>query len=255
MKTPFRAIFSIVFVTHAYAGGIAYGATLASATFDTDSYMFVGTNNEFDQGISTFTDYSGGVASSANSHFNYAVIKFDDLTGIDTVANSGPNKYLTLETMQSGSAIVAFSVAGADVQNGYPSTSGSFNGPSGTSTERVQWYIDNIKGDDPTYGGYAGGADHIGVLNLGAQGTYSLDVTSVVDAWIDGSVPNHGFGVWAVNSSGGQGSPLDFASSENPLLGNPFDGPILTSTSIPEPATASVFVIGMAAVSLVRRRT
>lgn len=238
------------------ASGHCAAATLATATFDTDSYIFVGTNNEFQPGISAFTDYSGGVLDSlANSHFNFAVIKFDNLAGIETVANGGPSKYLTLETMQAGAGTYAFSVAGADVQNGYPSTSGSFNGPAGNDTQRLQWYFDNIKGDDATYGGYAGGADHIGVLNVaGSPSVYSLDVTAVVDAWIDGTVPNYGFGVWAVSTSAAQGSDLDFASMENPLTGGNYFGPRLTSVAVPEPATVGLVLLGLAGTSLVRRR-
>ncbi len=41
----------------AWSVQVCRAATLASATFDTDSYIFVGTNNEFQNGISTFTDY------------------------------------------------------------------------------------------------------------------------------------------------------------------------------------------------------
>lgn len=231
-----------------------HGETLASATYDTDSYTFIGTNNEFESGISTFTDYSGGVLDINNSHFNFAVIKFDDLTGIDTVADGGPNKYLTLEAPQTGAATIAFSVAGADIQNGYPSTSGSFNGPGGTATDRLQWYFDNVKGDDASYGGYAGGAQHIGVLDIIAEATYSLDVTSVVDAWIDGSVPNHGFGVWAVSSTGGEGNPVDFASLENLVVGGSYNGPLLTSKPVPEPATWALALVGLAAYALMRSR-
>jgi hypothetical protein len=146
-------------------------------------------------------------------------------------------------------------VAGADVQNGYPTTSGSFNGPAGDGTARLQWYFDNIKGDDASYGGYAGGADHIGVLNVaGAPKTYSLDVTAVVDAWIDGTAPNYGFGVWAASTTAAQGADLDFASMENPLTGGGYFGPRLTSVAIPEPASIGLALVGLAAWSMVRRR-
>lgn len=231
-------------------------ATLATATFDTDSYIFVGTNNEFQPGISAFTDYTGGVLDAfSNTHFNFGVIKFDNLAGLQTVANGGPSKYLTLETMQAGCGLYAFSVAGTDIHNGYPTTSGSFNGPAGDGGARLQWYFDNIKGDDATYGGYAGGADHIGVLSVsGAPSVYSLDVTAVVDAWIDGTVPNYGFGVWAVSTTSTQGSDLDFASMENPLTGGSYFGPRLTSIAVPEPATVGLVLLGLAGGAFVRRR-
>jgi hypothetical protein len=234
----------------------ASAAILANATFDTDSYIFIGTNNEFQTGISLFTDYSGGVLDSlANSHFNFGVVKFDNLAGLQTVANGGPSKFLTLETMQSGSGVFGVSVAGADIHNGYPTTSGSFNGPNGTADARLQWYFDNIKGDNASYGGYAGGADHLGVLNVaGMPATYSLDVTAVVDAWLDGSVPNYGFGLWAASTTGAQGADLDFASLENPLTGGGYFGPRLTSNAIPEPASVGLMLVGLAAWSLTRKR-
>jgi hypothetical protein len=158
--------------------------------------------------------------------------------------------------MQAGSGTFALSVAGADIQNGYPTTSGSFNGPAGTADQRLEWYFDNIKGDDASYGGYAGGADHIGVLEVaGGPTTYSLDVTAVVDAWLDGTVPNYGFGVWAASTSAAQGADLDFASMENPITGGGYFGPRLTSIAVPEPASVALVVMGLAAWSLGRFRS
>jgi hypothetical protein len=229
----------------------ASAATLTGVTFDTDSYIFIGTNNEFDQGVSLSSDYSGGVLHADNTHVIFGLMKFGDLTGLQTVANGGPSKFLTVKTLNPGTATYAVSVAGADVINGYPSTSGSFNGPAGTATDRLQWYFDNIKGDDASYGGYAGGADHVGVFNFsGGPNTYSLDVTAAVDAWIDGTVPNHGFGLWAVTSPGGLGAPFDLASRENTSV----VGSRLTDVSVPEPASMALVLVGLAGSLCVRRR-
>jgi hypothetical protein len=229
----------------------ASAATLAGVTFDTDSYIFIGANNEFDPGVSLSSDYSLGVLDSANTHIIFGLMKFGDLTGLATVANGGPSKFLTVKTLHPGAAQYAVSVAGADIINGYPSTSGSFNGPAGTDTARLQWYFDNIKGDDASYGGYAGGAQHVGVFNFaGGPNTYSLDVTAAVDAWIDGTVPNNGFGLWAVTSPGGLGTPFDLASRENTSV----VGSRLTDVSVPEPASMALVLVGLAGSLCVRRR-
>jgi hypothetical protein len=250
MKTNhLRHCFAVAGLMLAAISQSASAATLASATFDTDSYIFIGTNNSAQLGISSFTDYSGGVLDAlANGHFNFGVIKFDNLAGIQTVANGGPSKFLTLETMQSGTGVFGVSVAGADFQTSYL--------PAGSGNPKLQWYFDNIKGDDAAYGGYAGGADHVGVLNVaGSPSVYSLDVTAVVDAWIDGSVPNYGFGLWAESTSAAQGSDLDFASMENPIVGGGYFGPRLTSVAIPEPATIGLVLVGLVGALVVRKRS
>jgi hypothetical protein len=231
----------------------ASAATLATATFDTDSYMFVGTNAQFDVGITIGTDYSAGVLDSNNTHFNFGVLQFGNLAGIQTIANGGPSKYLKLSTHSfPGASSVAVSVAQADINsdtNGYPGGFFFPGNPSGTDTSRLQWYFDNIKGDDPTYGGYAGGADHVGVLNVTAPGMVVLDVTSVVDAWIDGSVPNYGFGLWGVNVSGGQGNTFDFTSMSNPSGFVP-----VLATTVPEPGSLALGALSVIGMSLSRKR-
>ncbi|MEM7313607.1 MAG: hypothetical protein AAF497_10700 [Planctomycetota bacterium] len=213
--------------------------------------MFIGTNNQFDPGISTFTDRTEGVLDSGNTHFNFGVVKFDDLTGIATVANGGPSKYLTLDAADPGTALIGISAAADDVLTGYPSPFFGYSGPTPTTdVNRLQWYFDNVKGDDDEFGGYAGGATHAGTISVDGVGDYSVDVTSIVDSWIDGTTPNHGFGLWAVSTTAGQSTPLDFASSQHPTL----DGPRLTSvpagpgniTTIPivEDVMTSGFFIG-----------
>ncbi len=220
----------------------ASAAPLADATFDTDSYAFVGTNNQFDAGVSIGTDYSAGVVHTDNAHINFGLIRFDGLSGVDTVANGGPDKYLVLEVHNfPGAATVAFSVAAEDIDsntNEYPSFFFPGN-PAGGDVDRLQWYMDNIKGDDARFGGYAGGAAHIGVLEVNGASKFSIDVTSVVDAWIDGSTPNYGFGVWGVAVGGGLGDTFDFASSDNPL-GN---GPYLSSVPVPEPGSIAMAIL------------
>lgn len=223
----------------------AAAQVLTTATYDNDSYIFLGFNGVNNPGITTTTDVSGGVpivGGTFIAHSTFAVIKFD-VSGLTTVANGGPEKHLWLDWIQDGPAEVAVSAAGADMETGYP-----FGGfiDDGQGEARYQWYRDNIKGDDSAYGGYAGGATHLGVIDTNTAGTYSLDVTAAVDAWIDGSVPNYGFGLWAVNSGSAQGSTLDFASSEYAGAGG-FQGPRLALRTIPEPAAATLACLAAAA--------
>ena len=203
-------------------------AQLASASYDVSTYIFRGgtpdIGNEDDPELpilSVNTDYTGGVVSSFNSHVSFFLIRFDDLSGIATKASGGPDKYLTLSA--SGvpvPSVIGVSIANQDITSsteGYPGRASIFPGnPTGTSVDRLQWYMDNIKGDDPTYGSYAGGATHVGVLTVTEPGDYSIDVTAAVDAWIEGLIPNYGFGLWGVEGADPfAGELTDFVSMHN----------------------------------------
>ena len=231
---------------------VTRATTLATASYDNDSYVYFGSSNATAGGITTTADVSGGnIYDGADflGHHTFAVVKFD-VSGLDTLANGGPQKFLTLDWLQAGAAEVAVSVAQADIETSY--TFGPFFPQDGNEEARLQWYFDNIKGNDASYGGYAGGAPHVGVVALGGAGSYSLDVTAVVDAWIDGAAPNYGFGVWAVSSAGGMGAPQDFASSEYAGPGA-FQGPRLNSQPVPEPATWTMAVVACGALAWRRR--
>ena len=226
--------------------------TLATATYDADSYLAFGTNNEFDPGITIGTDYSGGAPNGALVHFNFAVINFDDLTGITTKADGGGDKFLKLSTLNvPGASTIGVSAAQApfaSAADGYPSPAVPGN-PVGDETSRLTWYQSNIKGDDATLGGYAGGAKHLGVLEVSSMGDYFLDVTSTVDSWIDGTATNHGFGLWGVSVAGGQGNGFDFVSSDNATGG----GPQLLSV-VPEPSSVVLAFLALGFIGLLRRR-
>ncbi len=216
--------------------------TLKAATYDVDSYMFMGFNTSDERGLTLTKDLSAGVVAADNAHFIFAVIKFDDIEGLSTKAAGGGDKFLRLSTDTfPGPATVAASIARADIEaddaSGYPSPLFSMN-PFGTNLDRLRWYMQNIKGDDPAFGGYAGGATHVGILEVDAPGTYQIDVTSAVDSWIDGSRPNFGFGLWGVAVSGGQGNTFDLASLENPSGGGPVLA-ISASSNEPMPGDAN----------------
>ena len=231
----FRKGLSVAMLVCLGANAIA-ADTLATASYDVDSYIFLGTTsdplNQTDAGLDGFTvatDISGGVVNGFNVHFVFSVIQFENLDGLETVANGGPEKHLTLSTLLLPEAsTVGVTVAQADINSdtdGYPGHPTLFAGnPTGTSTDRLQWYMDNIKGDDANFGGYAGGAPHLGVFDIGELGTYSINVTETVDAWIEGTLPNFGFGLWGIDApGGGPGNTIAFNSSENPNG----DGPTL----------------------------
>ncbi len=221
---------------------------ITTATFDSDSYIFIGTNNSTSTGVSVFQDNSGGQSDAGTfGHFNFAVIEFDNLTGLNTLANGGPQKFLTLTTLGQGAATFGVSVAGADFQTDY--LSHPF-GPAGANA-RLQWYHNNIKGDDANFGGYTGGAQHLGIIHAINEGTFSLDVTDAVDAWLEGTTPNFGFGIWGVSTSGSQGNDYDFASIEN----TGFAGAQLFETAaIPEPSSFGIAALAIGGVAFIRRR-
>lgn len=201
--------------------------SIRPATYDVDSYMFIGLNTSTERGLTLTTDFSEGVVAANNSHFIFAVVKFDDLSSLATKAAGGGDKFLRLSTDTfPGPATIGVSVAQADIEandaTGYPSLLFLGN-RNGLNVDRLRWYMNNIKGDDPAYGGYAGGAPHVGTIDIAAAGTYEIDVTAAVDDWIVGSQPNYGFGLWGIDVSGEQGNTFDLASSENPN-GN---GPVL----------------------------
>ena len=227
-------------------------ATIASATFDTDSYMAFGTNNEFDPGITVGTDYSGGAPNGALVHFNFAVIDFDDLAGVSTKANGGGDKFLKLSTLSvPGASTIGVSAAQApfaSATEGYPSPAVVGN-PAGDGAARLAWYQGNIKGDDAAFGGYAGGAEHLGVLEVSAMGDYYLDVTATVDSWIDGSAVNNGFGLWGADVVSSQGNTFDFVSSDNTSGG----GPELVSV-VPEPSSLFLVFVALGLIGWLRKR-
>jgi hypothetical protein len=204
--------------------------------------MFVGLNSEAEPGITLTEDYSLGVIAQNNAPFIFGVIKFGDLSGLSTKIGGGGDKYLKLTTSTfPGPASIAVSLAQADIEandaTGYPSP--LFTGNRfGLNTDRLRWYMTNIKGDSAAYGGYAGGAPHLGVMEFSEPGTQYLNVTSAVDAWIDGSRPNFGFGIWGITVSGEQGNTFDLvsmnlSSSNGPTLESspPGSGPTAGDTN------------------------
>lgn len=228
-----RAIASIA-LSIGVCGANVQAEMIFPATYDVDSYMFVGLNSNSEWGLSVSQDYSEGIVGNNNAHFIFANIQFGDLSGLKTKAQGGGDKFLRLSTYNfPGPSTIAVSIAKADIEaddgTGYPSPLFIGNGGlQGTNTDRLRWYMNNIKGDNATYGGYAGGAPHVGVFQINAAGTNQLDVTAAVDSWISGERPNFGFGIWSAADAGEQGNTFDFVSLDN--LQRPNDGPRLIIT-------------------------
>ena len=80
--------------------------------------------------------------------------------------------------------------------------------------------------------------------NLGSSDptTVSIDVTAIVQAWVNGAA-NYGFGI--VNSSN---NGFQFASSEVSSGQGSFHAPIIEvnyASAVPEPATAAILGLGL----------
>jgi hypothetical protein len=228
MDRIFRSL--AITLTIALVSTAGRAATIATATYDNDSYMFVGTNNEIEPSLGLTEDYSAGVVAQNNAHFIFGVVKFGNLAGLTTKSSGGGEKYLQISTSNfPGPSSVAVSIALADIDandlTGYPSP--LFPGNRfGLNTDRLRWYMNNIKGNNAAFGGYAGGAPHVGVMEFNAAGTFYLKVTDAVDAWISGTRPNYGFGLWGISVSGEQGNTFDLASANHPSI----TGPVLVNS-------------------------
>lgn len=220
----------------------AFADTLATASLDTGSYIYFGVDYGGTDNFLIATDYSMGNhvldAHGNPAHFLFGVIVFD-VSGLTAAGD----KYLTITSSSvPGPSTIAVSVAQADIMTDYPWPGGPTN-----AAARLQWYQDNIKGDNAAYGGYAGGAPHVGVIEVPTPGSYSIDVTDEVNSWISGT-PNYGFGLWGVSVGNVMlQETMQIATIENP---NGL-GPRLTSAPVPEPTNMMLAFVGLLGCSLI----
>src|SRR5688572_1463053 len=117
---------SVLVLLAVIIGRTGHAATLATATYDNDSYMFVGLNTETEPAITLTEDYSLGQVAQNNAHFIFGVVKFGNLSGLSTKASGGGDKYLALTTKTfPGPASLGITIAKADIEandaTGYPS--------------------------------------------------------------------------------------------------------------------------------------
>lgn len=222
----------------ALAAGIAAGLatptfaaleTPLAASFDSDNYIAFGFDNAFATEITVGADIP--FAPTAGSHFNFGVVTFD-VAGLS--ASGDKFLHLDLEVFRS-------------TTTGPTGPTGTVDSTTGNATLRLV-----ALGDD--YANYAAAPDRrgwydtnlynqdvIAAAALTEAGLFSIDVTDAVNAWIADGTTNHGFGL-VVES----GTPIELGATEG---GN---GPVLSSTAVPEPGTFAL--LGLAGLIVARRR-
>jgi hypothetical protein len=153
-------------------------------TFDTDSYLFIGTNNQGDSQITL-----GETQRPGTGHFNFGVLEFDvtslmssgqkflDLNAVEYVTLIGGNGGIpTSQVGPTGAATVQLIALGDSFLN-YQS-----------APNKIAWYDTYVQG---------AGANVVGTYNFSNQGVVSVNVTSVVNSWLTDSSTNMGFALYS----------------------------------------------------------
>jgi hypothetical protein len=202
----------------------ARAEVLATATYDTDSYVFFGTNSVTATEITLGEPFPQGI----DPHYNIGFIKFD-VSGLSLAGS----KYLQMEA-NTTTGILPSTVRVAQL---YGNTDGYFAG--GSATDRVSWLYANAFAQPA--------ADSVTFTTTNNK-RYA-DITVVVNNWINDPSSNHGLALWRVGGA-------DFDSPEiysmNDLGGR---GPVLNS--VPEPGTfalGATAIAALAGVGLRRRK-
>jgi hypothetical protein len=199
----------------------SHAEILATATYDTDSYVHFGTNSVTSPEITLGEPFPVGV----DAHYNIGFIKFD-VTGLSL---AGP-KYLQLEANTS-TAVLPSSVRVAQL---YGNTDGYFS--AGSATNRVTWLYANA---------FAQPAADTVTFTTAKSKRYA-DITSVVNNWINDPASNYGLALWRVGGG-------DFESPEIYSMNDPGGrGPALNS--VPEPGAIALGATAIAALAAVRLR-
>jgi hypothetical protein len=166
----------------------SHAEVLATATYDTDSYVFFGTNSVSSPEITLGEPFPPGV----DAHYNIGFIKFD-VTGLSL---AGP-KYLQLEA-NTATAVLPSTVRVAQLD---ANTDGYF--AAGSVTNRVSWLYANA---------FAQPAADTVTFTTPNSKRYA-DITSVVNNWISDPASNYGLALWRVGG-GDFESPELFSMNE-----------------------------------------
>ncbi len=212
--------------------------TTLTPEFDSDSYLFMGTDKKDEEHITVGEKYVfWGIP-----HYNIGYIKFD-VSGLAI----DENKTLTLTPYEF--------VTGASVDS--PGSS--------TGSTRVKLVALGASWDDyltsPSYSARSDWADthvndvtEIGVFEFSSDDPgktehdpVTIDVTATVNGWINGDKPNYGFALVCESQP-----RIEIFSSEG---GGAEKGPLLKSfTPDPVPEPSSVALLGAGGLALLLRR-
>lgn len=197
-------------------------ATLATASFDSDSYVYVGTNNEFQPQI-TLSAYNDG------GHYVWANIQFD-VSGL----SAQPKAYLELNPVQYKT--------GPNPMNPTITTTGTSTVYLVALNDSWTNYINSQTKFDWAQNNVVN-ATKIGTFNFNNTDSAYVNVTDTVNAWIDGSKSNYGFALWTDNNS------VELASS---TYSNTTLSPSLST--VPEASSAMLLALSSAGLLLFRKR-
>jgi MYXO-CTERM domain-containing protein len=208
--TQKRSSRSLLATAAALVGGLVAAPATAievPTDYDVDSYVFVGTNNQFSPELTVGVDLSG----QDIYHFNFGVIEFDDLS----VLSPTGNKYLRLEAM-------AYAIT--EIVDDFPVTTLSPNGSAQFKVVALDSpYTDYLAASDKAgwYDANVGGADAVATGSVAGLGAFDLDVTDAVNDWLNGVTTNHGLALVLTG-----GDPIELGANEG---GN---GAYLTDTPL-----------------------
>ncbi|MFC5050085.1 DNRLRE domain-containing protein [Rubritalea spongiae] len=214
------------------AASTAFSATTLNPTFDTDSYVYVGTNSQYDPQLTI-----GESFAPAHHHFNFAVIEFDVST-----LTSGNSHSLSLSAVQ----YINLVDNGGGIPTSTPSSTGSatlqivalgsnFTDDYLTAGSKTAWYDTYVQNNSVS----------TITANFTDLETVSVDVSSIVDSWISSPGANNGF---AIFSSSGN---IELASSTH---GTESLRPNITSSIAAVPEPSSTALLGLGGVALIFRR-
>lgn len=205
-----------------FAAGEARAEVLTTATWDTDSYVYFGTNSAAATEITLGEPFPLGV----DPHYNVGFITFD----VSGLSPTGP-KYLEVEP-NTATAVLPSTIGIAALS---ADTAGYF--AAADFAERSAWLHANAYAEPP-----------VATLSISsAGGKYYADITDVVNDWISNAGDNYGLALWRIGGA-------DFDSPELYSMNDPLGrGPAINS--VPEPsALALAAIAGFSLVGLVARR-